>query len=245
MIELQCFSKAYGIARERFAVRDVSLTAPDGEITGLIGRNGAGKTTVLNAVSALHYASSGTVRVDSLNPEEEAEALFRAIGFVPEYDRLPASLTAGEFLDGVAMLHGLSGERKKAAFFQTVRDCALSDVLQKKIAALSKGFRRRLSFAASLIHNPKNLILDEPFSGLDPAQTAHFRSLIKNAASDRAVLLSTHSLPEAAALCSKIYILADGSVAAEGTAEALTAQYGVSSLEEAFVKITGDAHRSS
>lgn len=241
MIELRNFSKSYCGAPGRFAVQDLSLTAADGAVTGLIGNNGAGKTTALNAVCALHYATTGAVYVDSVNPADDAEAVRNAVGYVPEYDRLPDFLTGAEFLDFSARLHGLSGAEKKAAFSKTIRDCALTPVLQKKIASLSKGWRKKLSLAATLIYRPKNLILDEPFSGLDPAETAHFRSLIQKEAETRAVLLSTHRMPEAAALCTTIYILVNGTLKAAGDTASILEASNTSSLEEAFVKLSGDA----
>ena len=120
----------------------------------------------------------------------------------------------------------------------------LSGQLSKKIQSLSKGYRRRLSFAAAIINRPQNIILDEPFEGLDPEQIIHFRRLIKKLSQKCAVLLSTHIMSEAEALCSKIYVVSGGKIAASGTAQNIASSYGTQTLEEAFLKITANARQT-
>ena len=243
MIELSGFSKSY--AGNRFAVSDVSLTASDGEITGLIGVNGAGKTTIIKAAAGLHFATEGSVSVDSNDAAlVGADILRRAVGYVPEQSRFPKNLTAAEYLDFTAKCFGLSGAAKESAIRLTVKECFLSGQLSKKIQSLSKGYRRRLSFAAAIVNRPQNIILDEPFEGLDPEQIIHFRRLIKKLSQKCAVLLSTHIMSEAEALCSKIYVVSGGKIAASGTAQDIASSYGTQTLEEAFLKITANARQT-
>ena len=245
MIELSGFSKSYGGNKMPFAVSGVSLTAADGKITGLIGVNGAGKTTIIKAAAGVHLPTTGSVYIDSNDAATvSAEVLRRFIGYVPEQSRFPKNLTAAEYLDFTAKCCRLSGAQKDAAIGLTVKECFLSGQLSKKIQTLSKGYCKRLSFASALIHRPQNIILDEPFEGLDPEQIIHFRRLIKQHSQKCAVLLSTHLMSEAEALCSKIYIVAGGNIAASGTAKSITASCGAHNLEEAFLKITMNARQT-
>ncbi|MGP1458147.1 MAG: ABC transporter ATP-binding protein [Treponema sp.] len=242
MIEFIDFSKSYAAGKNRFAVSGVSLQAKDTETTGLIGVNGAGKTTIIKAAAGLHFASSGSVLIDSNDAETvSADVLRRSVGYVPEQSRFPKNLTAAEYLDCAAACRGLSGAQKEAAIRQAVNDCFLYGHLSKKIAALSKGCCRRLSLASAIVHAPQNIVLDEPFEGLDPEQTIHLRRLIKKLSEKRAVLLSTHIMSEAQALCSKIYVVSGGKIAASGTAESIASSYGAANLEEAFLKIAAEA----
>ncbi len=242
MIELSGFSKSYTGSKNRFAASNVSITAADGEITGLIGVNGAGKTTIIKAAAGLHFASAGSVRID-LNDTAtvSAEILRRSVGFVPDKSRFPKNLTAAEYLDFTAECYGLSGKEKEAAMKRIVGECFLGGQLSKKIAALSKGYCKRLAFAAAIVHRPHNIILDEPFESLDPEQIIHFRELIKKLSRKCAVLLSTHIMSEAQFLCSKIYVVSGGKIAASGTAQSIASLYGAQNLEEAFLKITSQS----
>ncbi|MDE5898052.1 MAG: ABC transporter ATP-binding protein [Treponemataceae bacterium] len=248
MIELTSFSKQYG--RHRAAVRNVSLRAEAGSVSCLLGPNGAGKTTIIKAVCALHYATDGCVRVSGrdgrlYDAQEHPEIVRDAVGYVPEAARLPGELTAAEFLDFCADVHGLSGAERRKALERAAGFCALESVLEKKIRTLSNGFRQRVSFAQAVLHDPPNLVLDEPVNGLDPAQMVQLRSLIRRAAADKAVLLSTHLMQEVQALAGTIFILSNGTVAASGTADEIMQAQGAASLEEAFLSAAGGRNELS
>lgn len=245
MIELADFSKTYGRGKNSVAaVEHVSFTVEKGNVTALLGLNGAGKTTILRAVCALHYASSGHVYVSGSDgvrhdAAEESARVKQLIGFVPELNLLPKDLTVAELLDECASVRGLSGQELQKALFRVVKDCSLQSVYTKKIKTLSKGFCQRVSFAQALVGDPPNIVLDEPVSGLDPAQIAQIRTLIKKIAREKTVLLSTHIMQEVTEVCSSVIILSHGKLAASGTEKSIAEQYGAKNLEEAFLKLTG------
>ena len=147
-------------------------------------------------------------------------------------------MTVYNFLEYAAAIHGFEGEKLKSAIEKTVEECSLHKVLAKKIKTLSKGYKQRVSFAQAIIHNPPNLIFDEPISGLDPAQIIQMRSLIKKMSKSKAVLISTHILQEVSQLCSDIFILSEGKLLISGTETMIKEKTSVSTLEEAFFKLT-------
>ncbi len=234
MIELLSFSKSYHEGQA--AVEGVTFTCEEGMITGLLGENGAGKTTVLKAVAARHFASSGSVRVHGIDAEENPSAVRTLVGFVPEVVNFSPEYTVKEELTMTAQLHGVQHVRE--AVLQVVNLCSLSEVYTQKIATLSKGYRERLAFADALIFNPPVLVLDEPASGLDPAQIVRMRNLIRTLAKGRTILLSTHLMQEVDALCDRICILHKGKTVAYGRAEEIARQNDAASLEEAFFRLT-------
>ncbi|HIW35608.1 MAG TPA: ABC transporter ATP-binding protein [Candidatus Treponema faecavium] len=243
MIELDCVSKSYG----RFqAVRGVSLKAAPGEVTALLGPNGAGKTTILKTICAQFLPDSGTARVCGKDTADNPAAVKSLIGYVSEQPALYPDYTVSEFLHFVIEVRSradaLALSSQKAAIAKTAAVCALERVLHQKISTLSKGYAQRVSFAQALIADPPVLILDEPISGLDPAQIHHIRSLIASlAANGKTVLLSTHLLPEAQSLCRTFYIIADGKIAASGTAAEICSSTSSKNLEDAFIALTGEA----
>lgn len=241
MIELIDFSKSYSRKKD-YAVRDINLKAEKGRITGLLGLNGAGKTTVIKAVCALHFATKGNVLCSNdgtlYDARSNPETVKKSIGYVPEQPVLPEFLSVREYLSFIQEMYEVPSENKKNLFDRTVADCFLESVTDKKIRELSKGFKQRVSLAAALVHDPENLILDEPVNGLDPAQIIQFRKIIKVASETKTVLLSTHLMQEVQALCSDIYIISGGKIASHGTAEQITYECGCSTIEEAFLKIT-------
>jgi ABC-2 type transport system ATP-binding protein len=246
MIELADFSKTYGRGKNSVAaVEHVSFTVEKGNVTALLGSNGAGKTTILRAVCALHYASSGHIFVsgsDGIRHDAAEESAFvkRLIGFVPEQNLLPKEQTVAELLEECAVVRGLQGSELQRALVRVVSECSLQSVYTKKIKTLSKGFCQRVSFAQALIADPPNIVLDEPASGLDPAQIAQIRTLIKKIAAEKTVLLSTHIMQEVTEVCSSVIILSHGKLAAAGTEKSIAEQYGAKNLEEAFLKLAGD-----
>lgn len=249
MIELSDFTKIYkpssgkNSKKNGFSVDGISLVVPDNSVTGLIGANGSGKTTIIKAVCGFHYPSSGKVLVSDYDGTlydiaQLPEKAMELIGYVPEKTMLPQEMYVKEFLNYCAGLHNLDSNTKNNALDFVINECDLQEVLGKKIKTLSKGFGQRVSFAQALIHNPPNLILDEPVTGLDPSQIIQMRKLIQKSAETKAVLLSTHILQEVTSLCTSLFVMNKGKLAASGTEEQIIKQTGTASLEQAFLKIT-------
>lgn len=238
MIELVDFSKSY--EKNLFAVKNVNLKAENGQITGLLGLNGTGKTTIIKAITGNHFATSGKILITEkngfkFNIEENIEKAKKIIGYVPEQIFFPNRLKVEEYISLVKMQFSVSDEDLE----KTINLCGLSEILSKKIGTLSKGYRQRLGFAQALIHNPENIVLDEPVNGLDPAQIIQMRKLIKKIAETKTVIISTHLMQEVEALCTKIYILNNGSIAIAGTEQEILLKTGTKNIENAFLKATG------
>ena len=242
MIELKGFSKSYN-SKNGFAVKDVSLTIKDGEITGLLGPNGSGKTTLIKAVCGFHFPTEGSITITApdgtrFTTEDNPELCMKYLGYVPEIPLLPKDMRVNDFLQYAAETHGIPKDKINEACETVIKECTLDKFLSKKIRTLSKGQQQRVSLAQAIIHNPPNLILDEPISGLDPAQILQMRDLIKKLSKTKAVLMSTHILQEVRSLCSDIYIMSNGNITASGTEEQIQKTAGTKSLEEAFIKLT-------
>ena len=247
MIELIDFSKEYYDFSHKnliFSVDGISMKIQEGKITGLLGPNGSGKSTIIKAICAQHYPTDGKIFISDNSGEnkidisQEPQKAANLIGYVPEQSVLPQEMTVYNFLEYAAAIHGFEGEKLKSAIEKTVEECSLHKVLAKKIKTLSKGYKQRVSFAQAINHNPPNLIFDEPISGLDPAQIIQMRSLIKKMSESKAVLISTHILQEVSQLCSDIFILSEGKLLISGTEAVIKEKTGVSTLEEAFFKLT-------
>lgn len=242
MIELKSFSKSYS-SKSAPAASDISLTIADGSITGLLGPNGSGKTTIMKAICGFHFPTSGSITISSLDgtsftTNDNPELCMKYTGYVPEIPLLPKDMRVLEFLRYAADTHLIPKEKTKEACDLVINECSLEKLLTKKIKTLSKGQQQRVSFAQAIIHNPPNLILDEPISGLDPAQILQMRDLIKKLSKTKAILMSTHILQEVRSLCDNLYIVSEGKITASGTEEEITRQAGTKSLEEAFIKLT-------
>ena len=242
MIELKSFSKSYS-SKSALAAKDVFLTIANGSITGLLGPNGSGKTTIMKAICGFHFPTSGSITIslpdgNSFTTDENPELCMKYIGYVPEIPLLPKDMRVLDFLRYAADSHGISKEKREEACELVIKECSIEKLLSKKIKTLSKGQQQRVSFAQAIIHNPPNLILDEPVSGLDPAQILQMRDLIKKLSKTKAVLMSTHILQEVRSLCDNLYIMSNGKITASGSEEEITKQAGSKSLEEAFIKLT-------
>ena len=250
MIELSNFSKSYS-SKSAPAAADISLTIADGSITGLLGPNGSGKTTIMKAICGFHFPTSGKITITapdgtgtdtapctSFTTDENPELCMKFTGYVPEIPLLPKDMWVQDFLRYAADTHGIPKEKTEEACGLVIKECSLEKLLSKKIKTLSKGQQQRVSFAQAIIHNPPNLILDEPISGLDPAQILQMRDLIKKLAKTKAILMSTHILQEVRSLCDTLYIVSDGKITASGSEEDVTKQAGTKTLEEAFIKLT-------
>ena len=214
MIELKSITKDYGRLR---AVTDVSFTCPDGRITGLLGVNGAGKTTLLNIVTGCMPPTSGSIQIDGLDLKENGRDCRRHLGYLPERPPLYDEMTVRDYLTFVCRLR----EVEKAGIRHHVDNimdlCGLSEVRDRLLGHLSKGYRQRAGIAQALCGDPPVLILDEPTVGLDPRQVAEIRELIRTLGKDHTVLFSSHMLTEVQSLCQKIVILHHGKVIREET----------------------------
>jgi sodium transport system ATP-binding protein len=241
MIEASSLRKTFNKGRV-VAVDDVSFTAEDGRITGLLGPNGAGKTTTLRMLYTLLRPESGRMRIDGIDPESQPLAIKRALGVVPDSRGLYDRLTARENVRYYGRLHGMdkAGIERRIDHLADILD--MGEFIDRRSAGFSQGQRVKVAIARALIHDPRTILLDEPTNGLDVMTTRALREFLRRLRSEgRCVVLSTHIMQEVAALCDRIVIIAEGRVAAEGTAEELLRRSGEENLEDAFVKLIGSA----
>jgi ABC-2 type transport system ATP-binding protein len=199
----------------RPVVRDLDLELAKGEVLGLLGVNGAGKSTTLRMIAGVLVPSAGAVRLGGEDLHERPELARRGIGYLPEVPPLHTELTVAEFLAFCARLHGLAGGAATAVD-RAIERCGLGDVRRRLIGALSKGFRQRVGLAQAILHEPALIVLDEPASGLDPVQALKLRELVRGLGADHAVVLSTHVLPDVLACCDRVAILHEGVLRHEG-----------------------------
>ena len=218
MIEVQNLTKRYA---GRTALADVSFSVGRGEIVGLLGHNGAGKSTTMRILSGFIPATSGSARVAGLDVFHESEEVRRRIGYMPENNPLHNEMRVREYLKFRARLKGLSRSRSRERVDCVMQQCGLTDVQKRIIGQLSKGFKQRVGLADALVHEPELIILDEPTIGLDPHQIRSVRQLIKSLAGSHTVLISTHILPEAEMTCNRMIILFGGRILASDTQENL------------------------
>ena len=224
MIAVKNISKSFGTVR---ALSGVSFEAHKGEIVGFLGPNGAGKTTTMRCITGFLSPDEGVVEIDGVPfTEERRMALQQRIGYLPENNPLYKGMLVSEFIAFAADLKQLAPENKKKEIDFVVKATSIADVWYRPISELSKGYRQRVGLAAALVGSPEIVILDEPTEGLDPNQRAEIRTLIKGIAKARTVLLSTHVLQEALALCDRMVIIHQGSIVAQGTAEELGREEG-------------------
>ena len=222
------------------AVDDVGFTARDGEITGLLGPNGAGKTTTLRMLYTLMTPESGRVLVDGVDVASDAERVRRSLGVLPDARGVYKRLTARENIEYFGQLHGMDAAAIAARIARLATALQMEDFLDRATEGFSQGQRTKTAIARALIHDPKNVILDEPTNGLDVMTTRGLREFLKQLrAEGRCVIFSSHIMQEVAALCDRIVIIASGRVAAQGTPDELRALTGEANLEDAFVKLIG------
>ncbi|HEY1250972.1 MAG TPA: ATP-binding cassette domain-containing protein [Thermoanaerobaculia bacterium] len=214
MIEVQSLTKKYPT---RLAVDDVTFSVRQGEIVGFLGPNGAGKTTTMRVITGFLPPTSGAARVAGHDVATEPTAARSALGYLPESAAVYPELRVREYLSFRARLEGVSGADVRKRVDEALDRCLLGEVADRKIDNLSKGFRQRTALAGALVHQPPVLILDEPTIGLDPVQIIKVRETIRELSRDRAVLLSTHILPEVEAVCDRVLIIDRGRIVAEGT----------------------------
>jgi sodium transport system ATP-binding protein len=227
VIEVRNLHKAFGAVK---AVDGVSFMARDGEITGVLGPNGAGKTTTLRMLYTLMTPDSGQVLVDGIDASVDALAVRRQLGVLPDARGLYKRLTARENIDYFGRLHGLPEDLLRAR----------RDIGDRRTEGFSQGQRVKTAIARALVHDPRNVILDEPTNGLDVMATRALRQFMQRLKDEgRCVLFSSHIMQEVAALCDRIVVIARGRVVADESPDALREQTGEANLEDAFVKIIG------
>ncbi|RUL74877.1 ATP-binding cassette domain-containing protein [Dyella choica] len=237
MIEVRDLHKHFAEVK---AVDGVSFTARDGEITGLLGPNGAGKTTTLRMLYTLMQPDQGQVLVDGIDVAKDALAVRRKLGVLPDARGLYKRLTARENIDYFARLQGMDESLIRLRCKQLITALDMADIADRRTEGYSQGQRVKTAIARALVHDPRNVILDEPTNGLDVMATRSMRRFMRQLKEEgRCVLFSSHIMQEVAALCDRIVVIAHGRVVADATPDALRAQTGETNLEDAFVKIIG------
>ncbi|GAB1595004.1 ABC transporter ATP-binding protein [Lysobacter claricitrinus] len=222
------------------AVDGVEFDARDGQITGLLGPNGAGKTTTLRMLYTLMRPDSGEVMVDGIDAAKEPLTVRRALGVLPDARGVYKRLTARENIAYFGELHGMSTAQIAERTQMLSRALQMEDILDRQTEGFSQGQRTKTAIARALVHDPKNVILDEPTNGLDVMTTRAMRAFLQQLkAEGRCVIFSSHIMQEVAALCDRIVIIAKGQVVASGTPDELRARFGETNLEDAFVKAIG------
>lgn len=221
LIRLERLTKRFG---DLLAVDDISLTVEAGQVLGFLGPNGAGKTTTMRMIAGFMEPSEGTAYVCGHDVLESPVAVRQNIGFLPEGAPTYGDMTVRSYLEFIAEIRGFDGGEKRRRVRNIVETVALEEVLVQRIETLSKGYKRRVGLAQSLLHDPPVLILDEPTDGLDPNQKRHVRDLIRSMSHDKAIIISTHILEEVDAVCDRAVVIARGSLEADGTPEQLRAR---------------------
>jgi ABC-2 type transport system ATP-binding protein len=207
MITIAHLTRRYG---EFAAVDDVSFTIERGEVVGLLGHNGAGKTTIMKMLTGYLEPTSGSIRVDELEIGRDTAAIQRRIGYLPENCPAWPEMTVIEFLEYQAVLHDTPPALRAQAVAAAIRRTELRDKATQSIQTLSRGYRQRVGVAQAILHAPDIVILDEPTNGLDPTQILHMRSLIRELSQSATVIVSTHILQEVQAVCERVLILRAG-----------------------------------
>ena len=214
MIEINSLVKSYG---DKKAVKGISFTVNDGEVLGFLGPNGAGKTTTMNIITGYLSSTSGSVKVNGHDILEEPELAKKEIGYLPENPPLYLDMTVKEYLNFICDLKGVAKEKRKNQLENIVAMVKISDVYDRLIGNLSKGYKQRVGIAQALVGNPSILILDEPTVGLDPNQIIEIRRLIKALSRNHSVIISSHILSEIQEIADRVVIINNGKIAAIDT----------------------------
>jgi len=222
-LRLKNLTKIYGAQK---AVNDISFEIEKGEIVGFLGPNGAGKSTTMKIATCYLPPTSGEVWVGGFNVVERPIEVKQITGYLPEHNPLYLDLYVHEYLGFVGKLYGLRGQRLNDRVKEIIDLCGLGPEQNKKIEALSKGYRQRVGLAQALIHDPEILILDEPTSGLDPNQLVEIRKLIKTVSQQKTVVFSTHIMQEVQALCDRVIVIPQGEIVADDKLERILQTQG-------------------
>jgi len=236
MIEVKNLTKRYG---PTLAVSDVSFEVQKGEVLGFLGPNGAGKTTTMRVITGYLPASDGQVSVAGYDVQDYPLEAKRRTGYLPENPPVYPDMTVREYLSFVARIKGVAGREVRKRVDEVSEKCSVTDVRDRQIGKLSKGYRQRVGLAQALIHNPDVLVLDEPTAGLDPKQIIETRELIKGLAGQHTVVLSTHILPEVSKTCQRVVVINAGKIVAVGTPDELTRR--LTGFETVMITVEGPA----
>ncbi|MCH7538559.1 MAG: ATP-binding cassette domain-containing protein [Proteobacteria bacterium] len=218
MIRVESLTRTYG---DLTAVDQVSFEIGTGEIVGLLGHNGAGKTTIMKMLTGYLEPTGGCIEINGLDISTKRATVQRQIGYLPENDPLYYEMTVIDYLDYAATLHGVPDAERTDRIREAIAQTELSSKATDTIGTLSRGFCQRVGVAQAILHNPRVLILDEPTNGLDPTQVQHMRDLIRSMAEHATVILSTHILQEVQAICSRVIIIHDGRKVLDSTMDEL------------------------
>jgi len=222
MIQVDNLTKRYGPVT---AIHDVSFSVDKGRIVGFLGPNGAGKSTTMRILSCFMPATGGTARVAGYDVFSQSLEVRRRIGYLPESAPLYPELSVASYLDFVAEIKGVGRGERRGRVADVMERCFVTDMQNRLIGKLSKGYRQRVGLAQALLGDPEVLILDEPTIGLDPRQIAEIRALIRSLAGQHTVILSTHILPEVSMVCSGVMIINKGAIVAQGPIDTLVEQF--------------------
>src|SRR5271170_5910038 len=238
MIEAFGLSKQFGSIE---AARDVSFVAPDGQITGLLGANGAGKSTCFRMLYGVLTPDSGRACIDGIDIRGETSKARSHLGVLPHAAGLYNNLTARENIQYFGSLQGMDRERLKARTAELSRTLGMEGFMERRAKGFSQGQRIKVALARGLVHNPGNVVLDEPTNGLDVMAIRNLREMLLGLkAEGRCVLFSSHVMQEVAALCDRVIIIGRGRVLADATLAELRERSSAASLEEAFLQVLGD-----
>jgi sodium transport system ATP-binding protein len=242
MMRVQGLAKRFGAVE---AVSDVSFDANDGRVTGLLGPNGAGKTTTLRMLYAIMRPDAGRVLVDGIDAVAEPQAAQARIGILPDGAGLYPRLTASEHIRYFGELHGMTGPALERRTDDLLTLLDMRRLADRRVAGFSHGERTKVALARALVHSPRNVLLDEPTNGLDVMSTRALRTIVARLRDEgHAVVFSSHVMPEVAALCDTVVLIAAGRVAAHGAPDALRRATGHATLEDAFVTLTASGKES-
>lgn len=239
MIEARALSKRFGSIT---AVDNVSFVARDGEITGLLGPNGAGKSTCLRMLYGVLTPDGGHASIDGIDIRGETSAARAHLGVLPHAAGLYNNLSARENIEYFGALQGIGRQRLRQRTVQLAQALGMQSFIDRRAKGFSQGQRIKVALARALVHDPGNLMLDEPTNGLDVMAIRNLRDMLRDLRSQgRCILFSSHVMQEVAALCDRVVIIGHGRVLADDTPQAIRERSGAVSLEEAFLSILGDA----
>ena len=227
LIEVNNLTRQFG---DHCAVDDVSFSLNKGEVLGFLGPNGAGKSTTMKMICGNLSPTAGEIKINGYDILDQPKLAKAELGFLPEIPPLYSDLTVDEFLSYCAKLHGLRKKAIKQSVIRGKLKCGLSDVGNRLIANLSKGYQQRVGIAQAILHNPSVIILDEPTVGLDPIQILEIRELIRELGKEHSVILSTHILPEVQHSCSRVQIIHRGKLVLNESIDGLSQRMTSSSL---------------
>lgn len=235
MLEVKKLKKCFGTFE---AVKGISFSVKKGEVLGFLGPNGAGKSTTMRMITGFLPPTSGTAVICGKDIIEEPVEAKSAIGYLPESAPSYRQMIVEDYLKFIAEIRGFRGKEAKERVESVIEKAKLQKVARKTIETLSKGYRQRTCFAQAIIHDPQVLIMDEPTDGLDPNQKYTVRQMIKEMASEKAIVISTHILEEVDAVCTRAIVIADGEIKADGTPAQLKAMDESGRLDVVFRNLT-------